>query len=103
MWPVEEDGHLALLLSSLISGFLRARGRGVVRLAGGSLRRKRAALERLGESGRWGWGGATGRRGGNTKARRVWSREQSLREEGQLWEWGPEAAFEGKVSPIISG
>lgn len=47
--------------------------------------------------------GATGRRGGNTKARRVWSREQSLREEGQLWELGPEAAFEGEVSPIISG
>lgn len=37
---MEEDGHLALLLSSLISGFLRACGRGVARLAGGSLSRK---------------------------------------------------------------
>lgn len=67
---MEEDGHLALLLSSLISGFLRACGRGVARLAGGSLRRKPGGPGRLGESGGGGGSGReqgmgeTGRQGG---------------------------------------
>lgn len=66
---MEEDGHLALLLSSLISTFLRAREgsrrsvctpRALEGLAGASLRRKRALRE----------AGRLGRQGGNAEGRR---------------------------------
>lgn len=76
MWPVEEDGHLALLLSSLISGFLRACGRGGARLVGGSLRRKPGGPGEAGRVRAVGvgigvrtWGGGDGKAGRQTVQR----------------------------------